>query len=391
MSTSEHAYVLFDETIRDGLQAPGIPVPSTTIKARLIELMVSAGIGAVNVGFPGASPAAARSCIELVQCIEQRRLHIQPACCGRTHDDDIAAIRDVAETAQTSIEAYAFVAVSPVRHIVENWTVESIERRIRNSAAACRRSGIDFVLVLEDATRSERNILSRVFSTAASQGIGRVVLCDTVGCADPDSTRKLVDWTSDHFAAAGWPVKIDWHGHNDRGLALINSLTALEAGCDRIHGTVLGIGERAGNAAIDQIILNRHLGNNDTFDLKALRRYSEYAANVLDLDIPSNYPGLGSDVFKTSAGVHAAAILKARHSGGVELMDRVYSSVPASDLGRCQEVVIDSSSGGSNVEFWLLEHGHTPTAECVARILNAAKSSAGPLMSEQICALLEPV
>lgn len=240
------------------------------------------------------------------------------------------------------------------------------------------------MLVLEDTTRCNPETLVHIYGTAADLGVERIALCDTVGAASPRSTRALIQWSKQWFENQGQSVNFDWHGHNDRGLALSNGLEAIDAGCDRIHGTVLGIGERAGNIAIDQLILNRRLQYGDNFDLRALRQYCEYASLHLEQPIPFNYPAMGTDVFKTSAGVHAAAILKARKAGDRQLMDDVYSSVPASELDREQEVLVDWASGASNVTFWLMQHGYAVTPEAVKRILAVAKSADRPLSNREM-------
>jgi 2-isopropylmalate synthase len=377
-------YTLFDETLRDGIQAPYVPNPPIEVKLRLVDLMVNAGVRAADLGFPGASAEARRDCTALAKHVVSHRLPLQVAFAGRTAAADIAAICDVAQEAQCEVDAYAFTGSSPIRQAVEGWTLDEISNRIVESAEHCFKGGVNFVLVLEDTTRCTPETLTHIYGTAADLGVERIALCDTVGAASPRSTRALIRWSKQWFESRGQSVKFDWHGHNDRGLAVSNSLEAIEAGCDRVHGTALGVGERAGNAAIDQLILNRRLQFGDNFDLYALREYCESVSHLLDQPIPVNYPAMGSEVFKTSAGVHAAAILKARKAGNRQLMDDVYSSVPASELGRQQEVGIDWASGASNVEFWMMQHGHPVDSEAVSRVLTFVKRAARPVSNEEI-------
>jgi 2-isopropylmalate synthase len=233
--------------------------------------------------------------------------------------------------------------------------------------------------------RCTLEVLSQVYDVAVETGVRRVCLCDTVGAALPTGTESLLRWSRQYFADRGHHVGFEWHGHNDRGLALVNSLTAFALGCVRVHGTVLGVGERAGNAAIDQLILNSHLDRHAEYDLKALREYCEYAADVLGFGIPQNYPAVGSDVFRTSAGVHASAIMKAHEKGNLLIKDTVYSSVPASLLGRGQEVLIDASSGANNVKYWLTVNGYpSDDAALIKNILERAKLSRVPLTDDVI-------
>jgi 2-isopropylmalate synthase len=382
-------YLVFDETLRDGIQAPYVIAPPLEVKLRLVDHMVNVGVGAADLGFPGASARAKAECMALAEYIVGQGHPIRQAYAGRTHPEDIGAICDIAQTVQCDVDAYGFIGVSPVRQYAESWSLALIQTRLVDTARQCRAAGVNFVLVLEDSTRCTPEILSEVFDIAHGLGVTRITLCDTVGAATPASTQALVRWSLEHFRALGHDVALDWHGHNDRGLALANSLTAIEAGCDRIHATALGIGERAGNTALDQLILNRHLEHGDAYDLLALRRYCEDVSTALHTPIAVNYPALGARVFCTSAGVHAAAILKARQRGDRGLLDSIYSSVPASALGRCQEVLVDAASGASNVEFWLLERGYEPSQTTIDRVLAVAKSSNRPLTAEEIEELVD--
>jgi 2-isopropylmalate synthase len=377
--------IFFDETLRDGIQAPNVHNPTLDQKLQLVEQMVRCGIRAADVGFPGASPAAASECLAIARYIVENDHPLAPGFAGRTHRSDIHAICEIAQAAGMPVDAYIFIGVSPIRQHVEDWSIESITRDIRLSAAECRREGVEFVLVLEDAVRCTPDILAQVYQPALDLGISRITLCDTVGAALPGGTEALIGWSAKYFADHHHPVAFEWHGHNDRGLALINSLTALAAGCERVHGTVLGVGERAGNASIDQLIVNSHLEySGGSYEMKALRRYCEFAADVLGFDIPVNYPAMGRDVFKTSAGVHAAAILKAHEKGDVFLKDSVYSGVPASLLCREQEVLIDPSSGASNVRYWSAVNGCVIGDSLIQEVLRTAKLAGRPLSDEEI-------
>jgi 2-isopropylmalate synthase len=246
---------------------------------------------------------------------------LRQAYAGRTHPADIHAIAEIAQAAGVGVDAYVFIGASPIRQYVEDWDIALIQSRIRTSVTECRREGVELVLVLEDAVRCTPDILGKIYRIAIDAGVRRVTLCDTAGVALPTGTTALINWSSLYFSYHEHQVSFEWHGHNDRGLALINSLTAFGLGCSRVHGTILGVGERAGNASLDQLMVNSHLDQHGEYDLAALRRYCEYAESVLGMSIPRNYPAMGRDVVKTSA------------------------SVPASLLGRAQEVLIDEQAG----------------------------------------------
>lgn len=377
--------IFFDETLRDGLQAPHVTNPSLEQKRVLVDHMARAGVRSADLGFPGSDPAALHECAELARYVLDSGYDLVPGYAGRTHPADIDAIRDIADRVGSPVDAYVFIGVSPIRQYVEDWDITAIQRNIVRSAAACHGNDVDFVLVLEDAVRCTPDVLERVYDAAVDSGVTRLTLCDTVGAARPEGTASLIHWTRRYFARREQPVALEWHGHNDRGLALANSLIALALGCARVHGTILGIGERAGNASLDQLVVNSHLDAHGSYDLKALVEYGAYASEVLEVGIPQNYPALGRDVFKTSAGVHASAILKAHQKGNTLVKDSVYSSVPASYLGREQEVLVDEASGTNNVRYWLTVHGYdSADATFLKKILAAAKSHRGPLSDEQI-------
>jgi 2-isopropylmalate synthase len=172
-------------------------------------------------------------------------------------------------------------------------------------------------------------------------------------------------------------VQIDWHGHNDRGLAVINSLAAYEAGADRLHASGLGIGERAGNCAMDQLLVNLKLLGwwPDDRPLTGLKQYVQAVSEHCQVPVPFNYPVVGHDAFETGTGVHAAAVIKALKRGDRWLANRVYSGVPADDFGFEQRIAVGPMSGKSNVIWWLERHGFPSDEGRVNRIFNAAKSA----------------
>ncbi|MFE5797406.1 LeuA family protein [Streptomyces sp. NPDC056503] len=384
--------LFFDETLRDGLQAPNVVNPGLEQKLRIVDHMVSSGIRAADLGFPGSDPAAARECLEIARHVAARRHPLSLGYAGRTHPADVHAICEIAHQAQLPVDAYVFIGVSPIRQYVEDWDVASIERTIREAVRSCDREGVTFVLVLEDTVRCTPEVLTRIYDVAIDTGVTRLCLCDTVGVAVPAGTAALIRWTRRHFAERGHAMALEWHGHNDRGLALANSMTAHALGCARVHGTILGVGERTGNASLDQLVLNRVLDGGGHHDLMAIRAYAEYAEDVLGVPIPQNYPALGADVFKTSAGVHAAAILKAHEKGDTLLKDAVYSSVPAALLGREQDVLIDEASGANNVRYWLITHGFDSGDDALVKaVLEKAKAGRGPLTDAQIRQIIATV
>ena len=377
-------FELMDETLRDGIQSPSVTNPQIGQKLELLHCMARLGIHSADIGLPGAGALAVADVTRLVEEIRDQRLAIAPMCAARTHPADIQAIADISHKTGVAIEVCGFLGSSPVRQLVENWDVGHMTKLVTDAADQCVQNGLPFSFVTEDTTRSHPDTLRTLFKAAIAHGATRLVLCDTCGHATPDGTINLIEFARKVVDETGADVKLDWHGHNDRGLAVTLNLVALECGIDRVHGTCLGVGERVGNASMDQMLLNlRLLGCWDN-DLSGLQDYVSKTAKYYGVPIPYNYPAFGSDAFRTATGVHAAAIAKALLAGRRDLADAVYSSVPAHEIGCIQRIDIGFYSGKANVTVWLMEHGLQPTEARIAAVLTCAKASDATLTDAQI-------
>ncbi|MCA9533005.1 MAG: 2-isopropylmalate synthase [Myxococcales bacterium] len=385
--------LLHDETLRDGIQDPAVVDPSVADKIEIVRGMDAVGIHSVDLGIPSAGRRAFAHALELANDIVAGGLRIKPACAGRTLVADIEPIARLSQQAGIAVEVMTFIGASPIRQAAEQWSESAILSRSVEAIAFAVREGLPVTFVTEDTTRSHPDLLAELFKAAIDTGAQRLCLCDTVGHATPNGVRSLVRFTRDIVAQHGSDARVDWHGHNDRGLALANSLEAIAAGADRIHGCWLGIGERVGNASLDQLWLNLAMmrGTLDGTDLRALRDVCERVSDATRTPIAADYPLLGANAFKTGTGVHAAAILKATSRGDRALADRVYSSVPASLLGRRQEVVVGPMSGLSNVRYWLRQAGLPDSQGLAEAVLEAAKQSDRNLSDNEIRHIVDTV
>jgi 2-isopropylmalate synthase len=187
---------------------------------------------------------------------------------------------------------------------------------------------------------------------------------------------------------SGQRIRVDWHGHNDRGLAVANSLAAMAAGADQVHAVALALGERVGNTPMEMMLVNLRLLGLIDRDLSKLKEYSETVARATNTVIPPNYPIVGRDAFRTQTGVHASAIAKAQKRHDVKMADRIYSGVPAHLFGLEQVIEIGPMSGRSNVIYWLEKRGIAASDEIVDQILSRAKQSASILSEGEILALV---
>jgi 2-isopropylmalate synthase len=379
--------LLNDETLRDGLQSPSVRDPDISAKRDLTHRLARMGVDAVNLGMPGAGPKALAAVRALVVEIRDHRLPIAPNVAVRTLEADLIQVAEIQQRSGMPLEAGAFLGSSPIRMDVEGWDLAFLVATARSAIAFCRRHEVPVMMVTEDTTRARPEVLKAIYGAALDEGAQSICLSDTCGHATPDGVRRLLRFVKEEIVKDRI-VRIDWHGHNDRGLGVANAIAAFEAGADRLHGSILGIGERCGNVAMDQLMINLHLMGFPKGDLSDLPALANRVAELCDVEIPANYPVLGRDAFRTGTGVHAAAIVKALHRGDVELADAVYSGVPAALVGRRQEIEIGPLAGHSNVIYWLEMNGYDANPGRVDRILQVAKNSPRILSETEIRSVL---
>jgi 2-isopropylmalate synthase len=379
---------LDDETLRDGLQSPSVRDPSLHEKIEILHLMNDLGIDVADIGLPGAGPRVCEQVRTLAKEIVQSKLAIQADCAARTVKADILPIIEISQETGLPIEVSTFIGSSPIRIYAEEWNLDTMLRRTEESVTMVVEAGLPCMYVTEDTIRAHPETVEKLYTTAIECGARRICVCDTVGHAIPQGVRNLISFVRKVVEKTGEDVKIDFHGHRDRGLAVPNTLAAIEAGADRVHGTGLGIGERVGNTPMDIILVNLKLLGWTEQDLTKLPEYCRKISEACGVPLAVNYPVVGMDAFRTATGVHAAAVIKAQKKGDFWLADRVYSGVPAHLFGREQTVEIGPMSGESNVIYWLTSRGIAPAKELVDRIFSLAKSSRRLLEDAEIMDLI---
>jgi 2-isopropylmalate synthase len=371
--------LLNDETLRDGLQSPSVRDPSIAEKIQILQLMEALGINSLDLGLPGAGPRALADCEALAHEIVRHKMKIRANCAARTHENDIRPIADIVQRTGLNIQAATFIGSSPIRRYTEGWTddflLETTEKAVKYTVSL----GLDSMYVTEDTSRCDPAMVKRLYSTAISCGARAIVICDTAGHATPMGAFALVRFVLEEVVKpSGEKIRVDWHGHCDRGLATANSMAALMAGAECVHACALGIGERVGNTQMDQMLVNLKLMGIAPWaeqDLTKLKDYCQAVSKSTGVPIPANYPVVGEDAFRTATGVHAAAVIKAYKKQDIELANAVYSGVPSQMFGLEQIIDIGPMSGKSNVLFWLERHGVPATDEVVERIYKRAKAS----------------
>jgi 2-isopropylmalate synthase len=379
---------LDDETLRDGLQSPSVRTPAIDDKIRLLHLMNDLGLDTADIGLPGAGAHVVADVSRLAQEIREAKLGIRPNCAARTLRQDITPVVEISQKVGIAIEVCTFIGSSPIRQYAENWTLETMLKHTEDAVSFAVEHGLPVMYVTEDTVRAHPATLRSLFLTAIRCGAKRLCLCDTVGHATPEGVSNLVRFARQVVLESGAEVGLDWHGHSDRGLAVINTIAAIAAGASRVHGCAIGIGERVGNTPMDQLLVNLKLLGWIENDLTRLPEYCELTSRTTGVPLPPNYPVVGRDAFRTGTGVHAAAVIKAFRKGEDWLADRVYSGVPAAMVGRRQAIEVGPMSGESNVVFWLEQHGYEATEERVRAVFQRAKSVDRVLEDAEIRSLL---
>jgi len=377
---------LNDETLRDGLQSPSAATPTLDEMIAHLHNCAAVGIHALNIGLPGAGPMVEQQVEAVAREIRDAKLPLFPNCAARTVAADIEPIARISQKIGIPIEAATFIGSSAIRMEVENWDLDFALKCVTDAINLVKKEGLPSMFVTEDTVRARPEVVEALYGAAIDLGADRIVICDTTGHIAPWGVANLLGFVRGLLEKKGvaGKVQMDWHGHMDRGLGVINNIAAIEAGADRLHGTALGIGERAGNAPLDLTMVNLKLMGWIENDLTGLGRYVRHGARICGFEIPSTYPVFGSDAFETGTGVHAAAVIKALNRGDSWLANRVYSGVPADDFGLSQKIRIGPMSGKSNVVFWLEAHGYDTLETMVDAIFDAAKDSRRLLTDEEI-------
>ena len=377
---------LNDETLRDGLQNPSVVDPPIGDKIRLLHLMDQLGIHSANIGLPGAGPRAVEAVTALAKEITDTGLSIHANAAARTLIEDIRPIVEISQSVGLPIQVCAFIGSSPIRKYTEGWALGQMLETIKEALSFAVTEGMSVMMVTEDTTRAKPEDIKELYGRAIELGAERLCISDTVGHATPDGVRALVRFVIEEIVQpSGMDIAIDWHGHRDRGFGLANAFAAIEAGATRVHATALGLGERCGNAEMELLLVNLHLLGGYKSDLSILPEYCQLAADMCHVPLIHSSPVVGRDAFRTGTGVHAAAIMKAEAKGDVWLADRIYSSVPASLVGREQVIEVGPMSGQSNVKHWLRRHGYNEDDQnLVQRIFTASKKTDHTLTEEEL-------
>jgi 2-isopropylmalate synthase len=333
--------VIFDTTLRDGEQAPGfsMDVPAKLTMARALDAL---GVDIIEAGFPIASPADSEATAQIAR--EVRRPII--AALARCRPQDIDEAARALEPAERK-RIHTFIATSDLH----------IERKLRTTREACleqvadgvsrsRRFAEDVEFSAEDATRSDRDFLCRVVETAIAKGATTINLPDTVGYATPEDIREFFEEIRSRVPNSDKAI-FSTHCHDDLGLAVANSLAAIQGGVRQIECTINGIGERAGNASLEEIVMalrvrQDRLPYDTAISSPQLFDASQLLSRLTDEPVQSNKAIVGRNAFAHEAGIHQDGVLKDA---------RTYEIMRPQDVGQAPEqLVLGRHSGRHAVQ-----------------------------------------
>jgi 2-isopropylmalate synthase len=317
MSTDPNRVIIFDTTLRDGEQSPGASMHLDE-KLRIAEMLEELGVDVIEAGFPIASNGDFEAVREVAKLVKQ------PIVCGlaRSGRQDIERAAEALKPARRP-RIHTFIATSPLHMKYKlQMEPEEVYQAVVDSVTHARNFTDDVDWSPEDGSRTEPDFLCRVVEAAINAGATCINLPDTVGYAVPDEFAGLITMLRERVPNSDRAI-FSAHCHNDLGLAVANSLAAVAAGARQIECTINGLGERAGNAALEEIVMalkTRHdvLAFDTGIDTEVITRISKLVSTITGFSVQPNKAIVGANAFAHEAGIHQDGVLK--HAGTYEIM-----------------------------------------------------------------------
>ena len=347
---------IFDTTLRDGEQTPGVSL-SPSQKLEIAKNLDSLGVDAIEAGFPVISEGE----FEAIRMITREGLSTDICGLARANKKDIDAAIDAGLS-----YIHTFIATSDI-HLKDKLHITRQECVAKATEAVeyAKSHGLAVEFSAEDATRTDRDFLKSVFAAVAKSGADRIDIPDTVGYSTPEYMAEI---TRDAVDAAGLPVSV--HCHNDFGLAVANAISGIQAGATCAHVTINGIGERAGNASLEELVMGLQCLPFETryeTNIKTAMIYetSKFVSRLVGISVQANKAIVGDNAFGHESGIHTHGILS---------NPLTYEPIEPELVGRKRWLLVGKHAGLHGLNAMLEEYGIRPTAEQSGRILDKVKA-----------------
>ncbi|RLI04281.1 2-isopropylmalate synthase [Candidatus Bathyarchaeota archaeon] len=339
---------IFDTTLRDGEQTPGVALTPED-KLMIAKQLDKLGVDVIEAGFPVVSQGE----MNAVKLIAKEKLKAEICGLARTEKEDI----DMALKCDVD-GIHIFIATSPIhlKHKL-HLTKDQVIQHISNSVEYAKSHGVVVEFSAEDATRTELPFLKEAYRVAIEAGADRINVPDTVGVMTPKRMSSLVAELKKEFN-----IPISVHCHNDFGMAVANSLAGIEAGANQVHVTVNGIGERAGNASLEEVVMALYSLYREKIKIntKLIYETSRLVSKLTGIMIPANKPIVGENAFAHESGIHTRGVAEA---------PATYEPISPKLIGRRTLIIAGKHAGTYGLRKEIEELGFKPTKEQMKKIL----------------------
>jgi len=346
---------IFDTTLRDGEQTPGVALAPEQ-KLNIAKKLDALGVDAIEAGFPIVSDGEKQG----IKLVVNSNLRAEICGLARTDKKDIDAAIDCGLK-----YIHTFIATSDIHLKYKlKLTREQVLEKAIEAVEYGKSRGLQVEFSAEDATRTDREFLKKVFSQVAKAGADRIDIPDTVGYSTP---AYIAEITKDAIQASKLPVSV--HCHNDFGLAVANSISGIQAGAQCAHVTINGIGERAGNASLEELVMALQCLQFDkkfetNINTKLLYETSRYVSSVVGVHVQPNKAIVGENAFGHESGIHTHGVLS---------NPLTYEPISPELVGRTRWFQVGKHAGAHGVSAMLEEYGIQPTKEQTREILERIK------------------
>ncbi len=394
-----------DESLRDGIQ--GAPLhPTVEQKIDYIKRSSEMGTDYLTVGIYSGKDVN-EDTYRVLDYMAENTPDTFPIVLARPKEEDLQYASECVSH-NPNCQVIVFQGLSEPRLWIQGWKAEQVLKNLHEGISELTKQNIFTIAFTEDTTRTSPELIGEYVRMAVESGASRIGIADTVGYLTRKGAYRLTKTIRDLLdvhGENGQRMGIDIHAHNDQGIPLEVVFGAISGGADRFHGTLYGVGERAGNAPLEVILYNitrelNEAGYNKQWDLSKIYDLAKYYSRISGVAIPTHAPLVGDNVFTTQAGIHSDAEMKANNIRRSipdnlankelrkkinEILNTIYTSVDSNLLGREHEYKIGPLSGKSTAILSLERMGYEDvTDEMIQSILNLARVHGGVLTNDDI-------